>query len=157
MLDVLMYLPRSVLSQSQLELFLWLLKVNNVDNVPSVKSMQELNAMLQKLCGIDCIAYDGALGHKYYVNGLSQIIGRLRHSRTRLLKPPAGLCSFAPEHCHDCYITFPGPPERKEKKPHAISLRTKKPHAALRNLSNSTGKHSLCISYGSREFLLWLR
>jgi hypothetical protein len=65
MLDVLMYLPRSVLSQRQLEFFLWLLKVNNVDNVPSVKSMQELNAMLQKLCGIDCIAYDGALGHKY--------------------------------------------------------------------------------------------
>jgi hypothetical protein len=77
MLDVLMYLPRSVLSQRQLEFFLWLLKVNNVDNVPSVKSMQELNAMLQKLCGIDCIAYDGALGHKYYVNGLSQIIAQV--------------------------------------------------------------------------------
>ncbi|KAJ6562524.1 hypothetical protein B0H19DRAFT_1375582 [Mycena capillaripes] len=65
-LDILMHLPRSVFSQRQLELFLWLLKVNNVDDVPSVKSMQELNAMLQKLCGIETIAYNGALGHKYH-------------------------------------------------------------------------------------------
>ncbi|KAF7333089.1 hypothetical protein MVEN_02374000 [Mycena venus] len=75
-LDVLMHLPRSVFSHRQLELFLWLLKVNNVDDVPSVKSMQELNAMLQKLCGIETIAYDGALGNKYYVNSLGQIIAQ---------------------------------------------------------------------------------
>ncbi|KAJ7728363.1 hypothetical protein B0H16DRAFT_1331027 [Mycena metata] len=75
-LDVLMHLPRSVFSHRQLELFLWLLKVNNVDDVPSVKSMQELNAMLQKLCGIESIAYDGALGHKYYVNSLAQILAQ---------------------------------------------------------------------------------
>ncbi|KAJ7885666.1 hypothetical protein B0H14DRAFT_3431620 [Mycena olivaceomarginata] len=72
-LDILMHLPRSVFSQRQLELFLWLLKVNNVDEVPSVKSMQELNVMLQKLCGIDTIGYDGALGHKYYVNSLGNV------------------------------------------------------------------------------------
>ncbi|KAJ7294046.1 hypothetical protein C8J57DRAFT_1042339 [Mycena rebaudengoi] len=75
-LNVLMHLPRSVFSQRQLDLFLWLLKINNVDDVPSVKSMQELNAMLQKLCGIESIAYDGALGHKYYVNNLAQIIAQ---------------------------------------------------------------------------------
>jgi hypothetical protein len=72
-----MHLPRSVFSQRQLELFLWLLKVNNVDEVPSVKSMQELNAVLQKLCGIDTIGYDGALGHKYYVNSLGQILSQV--------------------------------------------------------------------------------
>ncbi|KAK7001189.1 hypothetical protein R3P38DRAFT_3327244 [Favolaschia claudopus] len=43
-LDVLMHLPRSVFSQRQLDLFIWLLKVSHVDDVPSVKSMQELNA-----------------------------------------------------------------------------------------------------------------
>ncbi|KAJ7821505.1 hypothetical protein B0H13DRAFT_2241737 [Mycena leptocephala] len=75
-LDVLMHLPRSVFSHRQLELFIWLLKVNNVDDVPSVKSMQELNSMLQKLCGIESIAYNGALGHKYYVNSLAQIIAQ---------------------------------------------------------------------------------
>ncbi|KAK6992397.1 hypothetical protein R3P38DRAFT_2570511 [Favolaschia claudopus] len=75
-LDILMHLPRSVFSHRQLDLFLWLLKVNDVDDVPSVKSMQTINLALQKICGIDSIAYDGALGHKYYVNSLSQIIAQ---------------------------------------------------------------------------------
>jgi hypothetical protein len=72
-----MHLPRSVFSQRQLDLFLWLLKVNNVDDVPSVKSMQTINLALQKICGIDSIPYDGALGHKYYVNSLAQIIAQV--------------------------------------------------------------------------------
>ncbi|KAH8081293.1 hypothetical protein BXZ70DRAFT_1068335 [Cristinia sonorae] len=75
-LDILMHLPRSVFSQRQLDLFLWLLKVNGVDYVPSVKSMQELNAKLQRMCGIDTIAYQGALGHTYHVNDLRQIIAQ---------------------------------------------------------------------------------
>ncbi|KAJ7223860.1 hypothetical protein B0H12DRAFT_1213067 [Mycena haematopus] len=75
-LDILMHLPRSVFSHRQLDLFLWLLKVNKVDDVPSVKSMQSLNAALQKMCGIDTILYNGALGHKYYVNSLPQIIAQ---------------------------------------------------------------------------------
>ena len=60
-----MHLPRSVFSQRQL------------DDVPSVKSMQTLNAMLQKMCGVDSIKYKGALGHSYYVNSLSQIIAQV--------------------------------------------------------------------------------
>ncbi|KAK7027138.1 hypothetical protein R3P38DRAFT_3268099 [Favolaschia claudopus] len=71
-----MHLPRSVFSQRQLDLFLWLLKVNEVNDVPSVKSMQTLNAALQKMCGVDSIMYNGALGHKYYVNSLPQIIAQ---------------------------------------------------------------------------------
>ncbi|PBK90657.1 hypothetical protein ARMGADRAFT_866159, partial [Armillaria gallica] len=75
-LDILMHLPRSVFSQQQLDLFLWILKENGVDDVPSVKSMKSLNAKLQMLCGIDSIAYKGALGNLYYVNSLSQIIAQ---------------------------------------------------------------------------------
>ncbi|KAK7015952.1 hypothetical protein R3P38DRAFT_3203654 [Favolaschia claudopus] len=48
-LDILMHLPRSVFSHRQLDLFLWLLKVNDVDDVPSVKSMQTINLALQKI------------------------------------------------------------------------------------------------------------
>jgi hypothetical protein len=72
-----MHLPHSVFSQRQLDLFLWLLTVNDVDEVPSVKSMQTLNAMLQKMCGVDSIKYKGALGHTYHVNSLSQIIAQV--------------------------------------------------------------------------------
>ncbi|KAJ7502333.1 hypothetical protein B0H11DRAFT_1712900, partial [Mycena galericulata] len=74
--DILMHLPRSVFSQRQLGLFLWLLKVNNVDDVPSVKQMQKINLALQKVCGIESIPYNGALGHKYFVNSLAQIIAQ---------------------------------------------------------------------------------
>ena len=40
--------------------------------------MQTLNAMLQKMCGVDSIKYKGALGHTYYVNNLAQIIAQVR-------------------------------------------------------------------------------
>lgn len=72
-----MHLPRSVFSHRQLDLFLWLLRVNGVDDVPSVKTMQSLNERLQKLCGVESIRYNGALGHKYYVNNMAQIIAQV--------------------------------------------------------------------------------
>ncbi|KAJ3833982.1 hypothetical protein F5878DRAFT_545605, partial [Lentinula raphanica] len=75
-LDILMHLPRSVFSQRQLDLFLWLLRVNGMSDVPSVKTMKSLNEALQKMCGIDTLAYDGALGNRYYVNSIAQIIAQ---------------------------------------------------------------------------------
>ncbi|KAM5539994.1 hypothetical protein V8D89_006326 [Ganoderma adspersum] len=73
-LDVLMHLPRSVFSQCQLDLFLWLLHVNGVEDIPSVRSMLSLNAVLQRACSVDSIPYKGTLGHNYHVNALDQII-----------------------------------------------------------------------------------
>lgn len=81
-----MHLPRSVFSHRQLDLFLWLLKVNDIDDVPSVKTLQSLNASLQKMCGIESLPYDGALGHKYYVNSLSQIIAQVSNKINPLIK-----------------------------------------------------------------------
>ncbi|SJL16514.1 uncharacterized protein ARMOST_20040 [Armillaria ostoyae] len=75
-LDIFMHLSRSAFSQHQLDLFLWLLEANQVDNLPSVSSTKKLNDALQKLCGVDSIRYEGALGHRYYVNSLSQIIAQ---------------------------------------------------------------------------------
>ncbi|KAK0488234.1 hypothetical protein EDD18DRAFT_1081691 [Armillaria luteobubalina] len=67
-LNILMHLPCSVFSHEQLDLYLWLLEANKVDNVPSVKSMQALNERLQKMCGIDTMHKKGALSHLYYLN-----------------------------------------------------------------------------------------
>ncbi|KAI0751777.1 hypothetical protein C8Q80DRAFT_1099078 [Daedaleopsis nitida] len=75
-LDILMHLPRSVFSQRQLDLFLWLLRVNGMEDVPSVRSMLSMNAKLQGACGIDSVPYQGALGHAYYVNSLQQILAQ---------------------------------------------------------------------------------
>ncbi|KAG1773421.1 hypothetical protein EDD22DRAFT_998993 [Suillus occidentalis] len=73
-LDILMHLPRSIFSERQMDILLWLLRVNNVDNVPSVRSIELIKDTIHRLCGIRSIPYDGALGHRFYVNSLSDII-----------------------------------------------------------------------------------
>jgi hypothetical protein len=72
-----MHLPRSVFSHKQLDLFLWILRVNRVDDVPSLRTMKDLNKSLQRLCGIDTLEYSGVLGHRYHVNSLSQILAQV--------------------------------------------------------------------------------
>ncbi|KAF9069427.1 hypothetical protein BDP27DRAFT_1142638, partial [Rhodocollybia butyracea] len=71
-----MHLPRSVFSVRQLELFVWLLKINGVEDVTSVKTMKDLDSRLQKLYGIQTYKYKGAFGHTYYVNSLADIISQ---------------------------------------------------------------------------------
>ncbi|KAJ4482870.1 hypothetical protein C8J55DRAFT_559698 [Lentinula edodes] len=66
-LDILMHLPHSTFSVRQLELFLWLLKVNGVEDATSVKTMKELDTKLQKLYGIQTYKYKGAVKIMYTV------------------------------------------------------------------------------------------
>lgn len=75
-----MHLPRSVFSERQIDILLWLLRVNNVDDVPSVKSVKRIEDTIQRLCGIRSIPYDGALGHRYYVNSLADLIQQVCHT-----------------------------------------------------------------------------
>ncbi|KAG2053504.1 hypothetical protein BDR06DRAFT_982798 [Suillus hirtellus] len=69
-----MHLPCSVFSERQIDILLWLLQVNNVVDVPLVKSVKLIKDAIQQLCGIRSIPYEGALGHRYYVNSLPDII-----------------------------------------------------------------------------------
>ncbi|KAJ3809763.1 hypothetical protein EV368DRAFT_89490 [Lentinula lateritia] len=75
-LDILMHLPRSVFSVRQSELFLWLLRVNGIQDATSVKTMKDLDAKLQGLYGIQTFEYKGAFGHTYYVNSLADIVSQ---------------------------------------------------------------------------------
>ncbi|KAF9062576.1 hypothetical protein BDP27DRAFT_1190932, partial [Rhodocollybia butyracea] len=59
-----------------LELFVWLLKINGVEDIFSVKTTKELDTRLQKLYGIQTFKYKGAFGHTYYVNSLADIISQ---------------------------------------------------------------------------------
>ncbi|KAG1806360.1 uncharacterized protein HD556DRAFT_1428515 [Suillus plorans] len=59
---------------TMIDILLWLLWVNNVVDVPSVKSVKLIKDTIQRLCGIRSIPYEGALGHRYYVNSLPDII-----------------------------------------------------------------------------------
>ncbi|KIY48737.1 hypothetical protein FISHEDRAFT_42751, partial [Fistulina hepatica ATCC 64428] len=75
-LDILVHLPRSVFSRRQLDLFLWLLKVNGVDDVPTPSSLKRTHVALQKICGVRTLRYDGVLGNPYYVNSLGDLIAQ---------------------------------------------------------------------------------
>lgn len=73
-----MHLPRSVFSQRQLDILLWLLRVNGVPDLPSVRGTQKVGKLLQTMHGVRTLDYDGALGHKYYMNSLADIIAQVR-------------------------------------------------------------------------------
>ncbi len=73
-----MHLPRSAFSENQLDLFLWILRANEVDDVPTINVMKNLNKLLQEICGIHTIEYQGGHGNVYSVNSLSQIIAQVR-------------------------------------------------------------------------------
>ncbi|KAE9400250.1 hypothetical protein BT96DRAFT_993265 [Gymnopus androsaceus JB14] len=75
-LDILMHLPHSVFSVRQLDLFLWLLKVNGTQDATSVKTMKDLDTKLQSLYGIQTYEYKGAFRHTYYVNSIADIISQ---------------------------------------------------------------------------------
>ncbi|THH28853.1 hypothetical protein EUX98_g5331 [Antrodiella citrinella] len=75
-IDILMNLPRSVFSQRQLDIFLWVLAANGIADTPSASSMQRLQTLLQTMCGIRTLQYKGALGHNYFVNSLADIIAQ---------------------------------------------------------------------------------
>lgn len=73
-----MNLPGSVFSRKQLDLFLWLLRVNQDNNALSTKTMKEINNSLQNLYSIKTITYNGKQGHKYHVNSLAQILAQVK-------------------------------------------------------------------------------
>jgi len=73
-IDILMHLPQSVFSQCQVDLLTWILHVNGVQDVPSVKTLKTLEDGLQKICGIETLPFTGAFEHKYYMNSFSDII-----------------------------------------------------------------------------------
>ncbi|TEB24421.1 hypothetical protein FA13DRAFT_1638766, partial [Coprinellus micaceus] len=75
-LDILMHLPRSVFSEKQIDLMLWLLKVNGITDCPSTKEVKDWSRDINRLYGIDTFEYNGALGHVYYVNSISQMLAQ---------------------------------------------------------------------------------
>ncbi|KAI0357218.1 hypothetical protein OH77DRAFT_1495041 [Trametes cingulata] len=75
-LDIVRHLPRSLFSDSQMEIILWCLGVLGVDNVPSLFVLKTLDKMLQSHCGITSIRHRGPLGHIYYVNELAAILAQ---------------------------------------------------------------------------------
>ncbi|KAF9536072.1 hypothetical protein CPC08DRAFT_615508, partial [Agrocybe pediades] len=57
-----------------LDLLLWLLRVNKVDDVPSVSRMTTLSKVLHRVVGVQTREYDGKIGSKYYVKRFQRVL-----------------------------------------------------------------------------------
>ncbi|KAI5982275.1 hypothetical protein F5J12DRAFT_908289 [Pisolithus orientalis] len=79
-----MHIPHSVFSQHQLDLLMWLLHINGIQDVPSVRTMKTLEDGLQKICGIETLPFTGAFGHQYCMNSFSDIIRQVENSGGQL-------------------------------------------------------------------------
>ncbi|KAL1698388.1 hypothetical protein EV121DRAFT_218261 [Schizophyllum commune] len=75
-LDILRHLPRCSFSRKQNAAIHWALQALGVENLPSDRSMDEIDSLLQRMCGIRSVRHEGKLGHVYYVNDLAGIIAQ---------------------------------------------------------------------------------
>ncbi|KAI6025630.1 hypothetical protein F5J12DRAFT_903819 [Pisolithus orientalis] len=75
-LDILWHLLCLLFSDAQLQVILGGLAILRVDNVPSMKTLKDIDNSLQAQYRIPLVCYQGALGHIYYVNHLPSIIAQ---------------------------------------------------------------------------------
>lgn len=77
-IDIIAHLPRTMFSDTDIEVLLWLLAVNGVKPVPSLRQVKASATLMQSLCGVSVKEYVGKHGHTYYVNSLESIIQLVR-------------------------------------------------------------------------------
>ena len=62
------------MSDSSIELSVWLLKANGVDAVPSLSQVKTTRSRLEDNYGVRSIETQGALGHVYTMNSIPDLI-----------------------------------------------------------------------------------
>jgi hypothetical protein len=60
-----------------MDVILWALRAFGINSVPSTDILKKLDRQLQELYGIRTHRYEGALGHVYYMNNLSDMIAQV--------------------------------------------------------------------------------
>ncbi|KAI0073921.1 hypothetical protein K474DRAFT_1677553 [Panus rudis PR-1116 ss-1] len=75
-LDILRHIPRCAFSERQNIVINWAMRALGLNDIPSEASMQKIDKALQRLCGVDSIRFEGALGHIYYTNDLAALIAQ---------------------------------------------------------------------------------
>ncbi|KAJ7502053.1 hypothetical protein B0H11DRAFT_1712975, partial [Mycena galericulata] len=75
-LDILRHIPRCSFSKKQNAAIHWGMLALGLRDLPSDRIMDDIDKVLQPLCGIQSVRYSGKLGHIYYVNDLAAIIAQ---------------------------------------------------------------------------------
>ncbi|KDQ25284.1 hypothetical protein PLEOSDRAFT_1027446, partial [Pleurotus ostreatus PC15] len=76
LVDIIKHLPRSLWSESQLEIYLWSLRMFGVNKVPSIQMVKDFEDDLQARCGIKTLRREGKLGNLFYLNDLAGIVSQ---------------------------------------------------------------------------------
>jgi hypothetical protein len=79
-LDTIANILRSAFSTKQIEMIFWFLKANGVSRIPSAKTLRSQNAVLHSMCAIRTLEYNGAFGHRYFINSLADTIRQVQSS-----------------------------------------------------------------------------
>ncbi|KAJ3884694.1 hypothetical protein GG344DRAFT_91457 [Lentinula edodes] len=74
--NILCHVPRCSFSRKQNTAIHWAMLTLGVPNLPSDRTMDEIDKEMQHMCGIRSIRYNGKLGHIYYANDLAGIIAQ---------------------------------------------------------------------------------
>jgi hypothetical protein len=77
-MDLIAHLPRIMFSDADIEVLVWLLRVNGVKDVPSIKQCKASRELLKQLCEFEIKQFTGKLGHTYYINRPRAIIQHVR-------------------------------------------------------------------------------
>lgn len=75
--DIASSLPRDAMSESSLAVALWLMRINGVDDVPSVGQVKNTRQELERLYGVRTLEFTGKLGHTYYTNSIADILSQV--------------------------------------------------------------------------------
>lgn len=78
LVDIIKHLPRSLWSESQLEIYLWSLRMFGVNKVPSIQMVKDFEDDLQARCGIKTLRREGKLGNLFYLNDLAGIVSQVK-------------------------------------------------------------------------------
>ncbi|KZV81638.1 hypothetical protein EXIGLDRAFT_628172, partial [Exidia glandulosa HHB12029] len=63
-------------ANKQMNLIIWLAMFNGAKDMPSERQMQDSDKLLQDLCGIETIDYIGAMGNRFSVNSLADMLAQ---------------------------------------------------------------------------------
>ncbi|KAJ3853984.1 hypothetical protein EV368DRAFT_73145 [Lentinula lateritia] len=75
-LNILRHIPRCAFSRKQNSAIHWAMLALGVSNLPSDRTMDEIDSEMQRMYGIRTIQHEGKLGHIYYTNDFPAIIAQ---------------------------------------------------------------------------------
>jgi hypothetical protein len=77
LLDILDNLPRERVSETMMQVFLWVLGECGVQHVPSLSHLRDVQLGLRETCGIPTTQCTSAQGNVFYINDPRTIIAKV--------------------------------------------------------------------------------